>query len=233
MRLATATLAICLASGLSAPALADGMPRQRTAPAVGPYAYPAPEQSFFNWSGLYIGGHIGGLNAQDRGTFDSGTAVPYSTQDAAFVGGGHVGLHYQIRQLVLGVEYSYSALSTTLGANLSTGYTVTTKLKDVQIVSGKIGYAYQNYLFYGKGGYAMSQLDLAATDGSTLATGSGRGSGWMAGIGISYAITPRIIIGAEYDYIKLSADSSTLGASSLTGHNIDAQMGALRLDLKF
>lgn len=232
MRLGLTTLAFCALSTALSPALADGMPRQpapQTAPA---YAYPAPEQLFFNWSGVYIGGHMGGANASNKATFDSGTAVPYSTQDSAFLGGGHVGLQVQLREIVLGAEYSYTAMEASLGTTLATGFNVTTKLKDLQIVSGKVGYAYQNYLLYGKGGYAMSSLDFSATNG-TASSGTGRGSGWMAGIGVSYAITPRIIIGAEYDYVRLNADSTTLGGNTLSGNHIDTQLGTVRLDLKF
>lgn len=231
MRSRLATLALFAAIGCAAPALADGMPRTAatTAPA---YAYPAPEALFYNWSGVYIGAHIGAMNASGSGTFDDGTAVAFSAQDASFVGGGHVGLQFQLRELVLGAEYSYSALSASLGSPISTGYTVTTKLKDLQIVSGKIGYAYQNYLFYGKAGYAFSSLDYSADNG-TVSNGSGRGNGWMGGLGVSYAITPRIILGAEYNYVNISTDNATLGAGTLTGNNIDLQIGTLRLDFKF
>lgn len=232
MRLGITTLAFCALSSALSPVFADGMPRQpvrQTAPA---YAYPAPEQLFFDWSGVYVGGHLGGANVSNKATFDSGTAIPYSAQDGGFIGGGHIGLQVQMRDIVLGAEYSYTALEATLGTALATGFNVTTKMKDLQIVSGKIGYAYQNYLFYGKGGYAMSSLDFTADNGAA-SSGTGRASGWMAGVGVSYAITPRIIIGAEYDYIGLNADSVSLGGNTLSRAHIDTQLGTVRLDFKF
>lgn len=231
MRLSlAATLALCAASAAVTPALADGMPRP-PAPQVAPYAYPAPEQLYYNWSGVYVGGHIGAFTASDRATFNSGTPTAFSAQDASFAGGGHAGLQFQLRDFVFGAEYSYTSLAATVGTIVST-YNVSTKLKDLQMVSGKLGYAYQNYLLYGKGGWATSGLDFTADNG-TASKSSGRGNGWMAGIGVSYAIAPKIIIGAEYDYVRINADSTTLGANTLYGNNIDAQMATVRLDFKF
>ncbi len=234
MRL-TSTIAVALAAlSLSAApqqAVADGMPRQPTVAAAPDYGYPAPEQLFYNWGGVYFGGHIGAVTSQDRAVFDAGTPTSIRAQSADFIGGGQAGLQFQFREIVVGAEYSYTYAGAQL-SNAITNYTITTKLRDIQLISGRLGYAYQNYMFFIKGGYATAGLDVGTT-GNTTASASGRGNGWVAGLGVHYAITPKLILGAEYNYIRLNSDAVDLGGNSLSGNVIDSQAAMLRLDFKF
>src|SRR5262249_20532937 len=73
-------------------ALADGMPKSTTSD---PYAYTpdvvAPE---YNWSGFFIGGHIGGAHSETSWTFTPPTeAVEQSA--TAFASGAQAGLQWQ------------------------------------------------------------------------------------------------------------------------------------------
>src|SRR3954464_4507439 len=75
----------------------------------------------YDWTGFYIGGHVGyGWGQKDlRHTF--GPNAPSTTQ--GFLGGGQVGYNYQIGQYLLGVEAdgSWSGIkggTTALGATI-------------------------------------------------------------------------------------------------------------------
>src|SRR6267378_4629269 len=86
-----------IALGATAPALAADM-------AARPYtkapAYSAP---IYNWTGFYIGGHVGGAFAGDNSL---------SGNDGRFLGGVQGGFDYQFAQSwVIGVEAQYSWLS--------------------------------------------------------------------------------------------------------------------------
>ena len=85
---------------LAAPAAAaDMQPRTYTkAPAY------TPPQVIYNWTGFYIGGHLGGAFAGDD-TFQS--------SNARFLGGVQGGFDYQFApNWVLGIEAQYSWLPT-------------------------------------------------------------------------------------------------------------------------
>src|SRR5262245_60006291 len=67
----------------------------------------------YSWTGLYIGGHVGGAwDNRDVGIFDtiSGTKVGIGkTKASSFMGGGQIGLNYQVSpNWVIGVEADVS-----------------------------------------------------------------------------------------------------------------------------
>src|SRR6476619_6976477 len=83
---------------LAAPAAAADMPARTYTKAP---AY-TPPQVIYNWTGFYIGGHVGGAFAGDN-TFQS--------SDARFLGGVQGGFDYQFApNWVMGVEAHYSWL---------------------------------------------------------------------------------------------------------------------------
>ena len=83
---------------LAAPAAAaDMQPRPYTkAPAY------TPPQVIYNWTGFYIGGHVGGAFAGDN---------IFQSSDARFIGGVQGGFDYQFApNWVVGIEAQYSCL---------------------------------------------------------------------------------------------------------------------------
>ena len=79
-------------------------------PAPGPVSTFVPA---FTWTGLYVGGEIGGGWAHQQGTLDTGNRffpggfdlAPLNT--SGVLGGAVLGYNYQYGPLVLGVEGNY------------------------------------------------------------------------------------------------------------------------------
>lgn len=218
--------------------LADG---PRSAPASDPYAYaPPPERLFYNWSGIYIGGHMGGSTARWASTLDTGvgTTETVKANSSDFFGGGQVGYQHQFRDFVIGAEVVYSGLGAQPGtvSVLTPGLNVATEVTSMLQVNGKLGYAYMHYLAYLKGGY-VSASTSTSTSGLFTASASGTSHGWLGGIGVSYAVHPNVIVSAEYDYIRLNGDSvaltDTVNTGNFSGNRWDIQQATLRLDFKF
>ena len=60
---------------------------------------PAPVAQVYNWTGFYIGGHVGGAFAGND---------TFSGSDGRFLGGGQVGFDYQFApNWVAGIEAQY------------------------------------------------------------------------------------------------------------------------------
>ena len=125
---------------------------------------------------------------------------------------------------------------------MTPGTTLSSQMGNLLLVTGKVGYAYENYLAYFKGGYAAADVDFRSgiTGGAVTTTSSSREHGWTAGIGIDYAISPRISVGVEYDYVRLNVSDrdqiptlAGLPGSQVVNGGIDVQMVLARLNFKF
>jgi outer membrane immunogenic protein len=80
-------------------------------PVKAPVFSPVPVH---NWTGLYIGGHVGVAG----GTFDNNVAllIPGPVgEDGGLMGGVQVGYNWQVNQLVFGIEADTSAIAVGVG----------------------------------------------------------------------------------------------------------------------
>jgi outer membrane immunogenic protein len=236
-------IVVALASGLHAGATrADGPPPVYQPP--GAYQPVTGSMFNYNWSGIYVGGHAGGVYIRPEWSYvNSLNSIDEST--SSFAGGAQVGLQKQWGSMVLGAEVSYTWWDGEgiTGTSLVPNVSLTSDVGNVLLATGKFGIVYENLLAYVKGGYASADVDLRTTvtsTGALLTSSTGREGGWTAGVGIDYAILPNVILGFEYDYIKLNVSGrnqtpTALGpvGTSVIDAGVDAQMLTARLNFKF
>jgi outer membrane immunogenic protein len=212
LRLGAAVAAV--AAGLSAgTARADGPP---PGPAYPPGYLPAYMPTVtYDWTGVYVGGHIGAANARREftydGTLDPVTLLPeeFAHSATSFVGGGFVGLQKQWSSIVLGVEAGYLWLDDTqsTGSLNVANTTLSSCVRNLFLATGKFGFANDNMLAYFKGGWASSEIGFRSSvtnTGALLTSSSGRENGWTAGVGVEYALWEHVIFGVEYDYVAFN-----------------------------
>jgi outer membrane immunogenic protein len=204
--LATVALA---ALGATAPALAADL-------AARPYtkapAYAAP---IYNWTGFYIGGHIGGAFAGNNSL---------SGNDGRFLGGVQGGFDYQFAQSwVIGVEAQYSWLSNNNnnGAVFPGGVLVTSNNDQLGSVTGRLGYTWGPALLYAKGGYAWkdgNHLNVS-TGGVPVAftTDGNHRDGYTVGAGVDYLFAPSWSAKLEYQYYNFGSTTFTTGPAVIVG----------------
>ena len=236
-RLGLAAAMLVIATGIGGTAKADG-------PYGSPHAYrPADAPAYFyDWTGIYAGGVAGG--AYTRSEWDYLFDSPQQTQ-ASFAGGAIVGLQRQWSNTVLGVEaaYIWSDWEQTTGSILVPNLSLTSDVSNLLLVAGKVGYAWQSALAFAKAGYATADVDFRTSltsTGAVLTTSSAREHGWTAGIGVDYALLPNIVIGVEYDYVRLNASGrdqlatpAGVGGTSVSEAGVDIQMVMGRVSFKF
>jgi outer membrane immunogenic protein len=212
-------LGSALLAALAGPALAADMPPRPYAKAP---AYTAPA-IVYNWTGFYIGGHVGGAFAGDNGL---------QSNDARFLGGVQAGADYQFApNWVLGAEAQYSWLSGGTNNNLifPAGTVVNGRVADqIGSVTGRIGYTWGPGLIYAKGGYAWR-------DGNTIGVANAAGvpqpfttsgnskDGYTVGAGLEYLFAPNWSAKAEYQYYNF-------GNTTLTTAPVDAVGARFRND---
>jgi outer membrane immunogenic protein len=191
--LATVALA---ALGAGAPALAADMaarPAYTKAP-----AYVAP---IYNWTGFYIGGHIGGAfggNNGFAGTTNTGNG-------GRFLGGLQGGADYQFSpNWLVGIEGQYSWLGNNNNAVTfpGTGFVYSSNQRGLGSVTGRVGYTWGPGLLYAKGGYAYSDYrDTLTLNGTPVGLlGNNHHDGYTVGAGVEYMFAPNWSAKVEYQY---------------------------------
>jgi outer membrane immunogenic protein len=201
---------VALSALVAAPAM--GADLARPAPPA-PYKAPPPVY-FYSWTGCYIGGHAGGLWTRkewfDHDPGDVGT-IFYGQSDGAhnpsgFLGGLQAGCDYQFAGgFVIGIagDYAWTNVDATSNSVLFPGQINHSRVKGLASVTGRVGYAWDRFLGYVKGGGAWENDNHDYTDPLGCActgTASVSRSGWTVGIGGEYAFTNFLTGFAEYDY---------------------------------
>src|SRR6476659_162759 len=177
-----------VALGMAAPATAADMPYKAPPPA--PYGAP-----IYDWTGFYIGGNGGW--GQSRNCFDFAPAL-----NGVFVAdgcrersgglvGGQIGYRWQASQWVFGVEAQgdWADLSSQRISLINPLFSTRTKTDGIGLFTGQIGYAWNQALFYVKGGAAVTSNRFSVLEnvfGTELAAASSTRWGGTVGVGFEY-----------------------------------------------
>lgn len=254
-KLVSAVLGLA-AFGLAAPASAADL-------AARPYTKaPAPMvAAVYDWSGFYIG--INGGGGWSHKCWDTTTPfVPVGFfavapapvapgpegchNGSGGVVGGQLGYRWQSGAWVFGLE-GQGDWANIRGSNVSIYAPFAlnsnrTKIDGIGLITGQVGYAWNNVLFYVKGG-AMGVSDKYA--GYTTATNvvfdraSETRWGGAVGAGLDFGITPNIILGVDYVHgfmgsRNITFTSVTTGLVSRVDRiRQDVDIATVRLSYKF
>lgn len=199
--LSTAALLLLGAGSVSA---ADMAARPYTKAPVAP----AP---VYNWTGFYIGGHIGGA-WRDRDN-NNLFGLTGGNDGGHFLGGVQVGADYQFAgsNFVIGVEGQYSWLDNNnnngyiFPAGPAAGFVYYNNHRAIGSVTGRLGYAWGPALLYVKGGYAYADTRHELYFGGVPFVGvydSAHRDGWTVGGGLEYMFSSNWSLKGEYMYYQ-------------------------------
>ncbi len=189
-----------VALGATVPALAADL-GARQAYTKAP-AYIAP---IYNWTGFYIGGHVGG--AFDGTSGFNGTTG--NNNGGRFLGGVQGGADYQFSpNWVVGIEGQYSWLGSNNNnavafTGAGAGYVYTSNQRALGSATGRFGYTWGPGLLYVKGGYAYSDYNDSLTLGGVpqaFTLNSSHHDGYTLGAGLEYMFAPSWSAKVEYQY---------------------------------
>lgn len=203
-------------------------------------SYKAPAYVTYNWTGFYVGGHIGYGWSKITGTDPlDGTSADATLR--GFLGGGQVGYNYQIGSWVLGIEgdYSWADVKRTEADPLGLGAGEAEVKHDYfATITGRLGYAFDRWLWYLKGGGAWTRDKWDVTDGiGGTATGSFNRSGWLIGGGVEYAFWNSWSAKLEYNYLSFGGQDQTLttagGLGATPATDVSAKTHLLKLGINY
>jgi outer membrane immunogenic protein len=181
-----------------------------------------------SWSGPFVGLHVGGLwgNVDVKDVDGLNSVAPRAVPGAKFsfdpsgaIGGGQFGYNWQRGQFVLGIEFDlgYHAMT---GKKFDPNFPGGTfsGLNDGGFYAdavGRLGYAFDRTLVFGTAGFATTSSQ-AFVDNTAGVFGGGRSlsgsfdSGWTAGGGVEYLLTPSWSLKAEYKHFDFGTENAVL-----------------------
>jgi outer membrane immunogenic protein len=189
-------------------------------PPQAPTTY-APVIAVFNWTGFYIGGNLGW--GWSQGTFNGPAgAVISTTNTSSFLGGGQVGFNYQFGGgFVTGLEADFDSLVNSNNTTNTTpgGFNVTSNERWFTLVDARLGYAWDRWLVYGKGGFAWVGSGNSCVNGAGVAVCSANNSnyGWNVGAGVEWAFWNNLSARLEYDYVGINGTTIGVAAGAIPG----------------
>lgn len=229
-------------------------------PVKAPPMAPVPMMTGYNWSGFYVGGHGG----YGWGRTDSTAVTPSGSFPAGFafttlephggIAGGQVGFNYQIGNFVLGAEgqFSWADLKDTQRSNsplIAGRFVDTTGSVDwISTATGRVGYAWDSWMLYGKGGAAWARYKSDSTTftgaGATVATTTGEATrfGWVVGGGLEYGFWNNWSVAIEYNYLDFGTATETRfsvnapafgGASTNLDRDVDSRIHTVKGSLNY
>jgi outer membrane immunogenic protein len=166
----------------------------------------------YDWSGFYVGGHIGYLWGRTRVEEDGVVTEPGAKTDGA-IGGVLAGYNWQNDPVVFGLEGDFGwTHAHGVGIAITTQAPNTYDLNWTSHLRGRAGYAVDNWLFYVAGGLAVADLDFH--EGNAASITGGKYFGWSIGGGAEFAFTRNLVGRIEYlyddyghkDYIGVTGD---------------------------
>jgi outer membrane immunogenic protein len=217
----------------AAPVLAADLPARTYSKA------PAYVAAVYDWSGFYIGGN-GGYGSS-RKCWDL-TALPGFAPFAAQAqgchdatggtAGGQIGYRWQASNWVFGIEgqgnwadlkgSNTNLLNGTVFVAPGIGLVDESKIRAFGLLTGQVGYAWNNALLYVKGGAAVTDDRYRTYTAAGALVDSASETRWGAAVGggFEYGFTPNWSFAVEYDHMFLGRRSvnatSPLGAFSAT-----------------
>ena len=200
----------------------------------------------YNWTGIYLGGHVGGMSSGvDWTHFDGVVSEGFSHSGSSLTAGGHIGGLYQINSIVIGAELSWAVLDhdKTTAAVLAADSSRTSRLDDLFMATVRFGLALDRWQPYVKAGYASSDASFdtfVTSTGQRVSQSNGRDHGYTLGTGLEYGLTSTIMLGIQYDYVRLDIGDRTQSVTAgfatpqtVTEASADIHSVTARLSLKF
>ncbi len=225
---------------MAAPALAADLPVKAPPPPVNP---------LYNWSGFYIGGNGGWGQSDDcwNALTVAGEILTDRCHDrSGGVLGGQIGYRWQLpdNHFVIGLEAQgdWADIKSSHVSAFAPTLTLGTKLDGLGLFTGQFGFAWDTWLWYVKGGAAVTSNNFfvdSTVTGAALASVSSTRWGGALGTGFEYGFAPNWSVGIEYDHLFMGTSDTTFAivnpplAGAINRISQDVDMVTVRFNYRF
>jgi outer membrane immunogenic protein len=216
---------------------------------------PPAAVAIYDWTGFYLGFNAGGASSHNcwdiTSTLAAGPVVPSRSegcQDATGAAvGGQIGYRWQSTNWVFGVEAQGDWADLT-GSNTSLALVHptplnSTKIDSIGLFTGQVGYAWNNLLWYVKGGAAVTHASYDGRGTSPDFSDHASETRWggAVGTGFEYGFAPNWSLGVEYDHLFMDRHDIAFSfvfngqpaVSRTDSIKQDVDMATVRLNYRF
>lgn len=221
----------------------------------------APELPGVDWSGFYVGGHLGYGTSDPDWTEVCGSFVPpcvaplvgretiASPDLGGLVGGFQAGYNVQHGQWVFGAEAQVSfggmddcdriIVPGIFPAPEGIGADACTDVKWMGSAAGRVGYAFGQFLPYLTGGLALAHEEhqILEPNGDIVTTAvSDTATGYMLGAGAEFMFADGWSAKLEYNYLDFGTDRFTLvnvNNGFVSDYNIERESHLIKLGVNY
>jgi outer membrane immunogenic protein len=222
--------AVAIVTAIAGPAMAADLP-VKAKPLL-----PAPAPVVVNWTGLYIGGHVGGGTARFRSILEfTEDVAPTGFNASGWLLGIHAGYNWQLGPTpwgswLVGLEGDVSAPLGWHKRVIAAGGSETIvqgQLDGLASIRGRLGLVFDRALIYATGGGAWAKTrQIVCTSGARAPTDCNDNkrvkSGGVVGGGIEWRYTPNLSLrfeGLHYIFNESISESAT-GTSDVVTHGL-------------
>ena len=207
--------------------------------------------AIYDWSGFYVGVNGGGASAHKCWNITDFGPTPFTTEISegchnatGGLVGGQIGFRWQSANFVFGVE-GQGDWADLKGSNTSqfiAGATNQSRVNGIGLVTGQVGYAWNNVLWYVKGGAAVtgdSYRGITTVTGLLVDHASESRWGGAIGTGLEFGFAPNWSVGVEYDHLFMGSRTvsfplvTTGTLSRIDNIKQDVDMGTLRVNYRW
>jgi outer membrane immunogenic protein len=219
-----------------------------------PAYYPRLPPAIYDWTGIYVGGHIGGGILNDsisqNGVSTATTATNLlnsgSLNTAGVIGGAQIGANYEFAPWVVGIEGSWT--DSAIDGNTKFGVSsaipgiaqerFTSQAQWFAALTGRVGYAANDWLFYAKGGGAWMNAryteDLLVAGGAVFPVSqviTDNRTGFTVGAGIEFGLVENLSGKIEYDFYDFGSKNYNFNA--ITPLSVSSNLHAIIVGLNY
>lgn len=164
------------------------------------------------WTGFYAGVHAGFglLDTQDTlGLGGNNMRTP--------LGGVHAGYNHQFGSFVFGLEADATAVNVDSNPDAPNADLTVNWMGSVR---ARVGYAFDQVMFYGTGGFSMARAEVSSNVDSSRQTQDH--TGYVLGAGVEFMVSDNWALGAEYLRHEFSEETYVLNNTFDSDGNFDA-----------
>jgi outer membrane immunogenic protein len=217
---------------------------------------PVPVAAVYNWTGFYVGANAGGAwSDKCWDIFEDFGFVPPAVTPAVREGchtasgatvGGQIGYRWQATNWVFGLEAQgnwadLSGSNATLYGPLA-GSINRSRVDALGLFTGQIGYAWNNVLWYVKGGAAVTRDKYEGVDAFGFVFDRADETRWggVVGTGLEFGFAPNWSLAIEYDHlfmgdrdVSLTFTTPPFGIARRDTIRQDVDMVTARINYRF
>jgi outer membrane immunogenic protein len=223
-----------------------------------PSYYPRLPPAIYDWTGVYVGFNVGAGILTDavsqNGVSTASTATNLlssgSFSPAGVIGGGQIGANYEFAPWVVGIEGSWTASAIQGNTKIAVASTAipapaviaqerfTSQAQWFAALTGRVGYAANDWLFYAKTGGAWMNVryteDLLVAGGAAFPVSqviSDNRTGFTVGVGIEFGLVENLSGKVEYDFYDFGSRNYNFNA--ITPVSVKSDLHALTVGLNY